>query len=533
MELNQAVRRILGRHLILLCLCMSVGLGLGYLASANTTSTYSAETRLVLDTQDPTGLDEAQTIADTARAIVTSPNEVRVALRYAGVERSAEDVAAHDITVRALGSSGVLQLQVTDPSPRAAAVIANKLSDDLIQTRLAVSQGGYEQLHAKLQAQIQDLTAALEKTVRNIKGSSVPEPRALARQSVLQRQLAVAQTSLGNLEAVQAQRPKPEIIDRAEAPLTPDPSHWAKGTVLGGLAGLLIGLGLAALVETLRPSIVGAGAISRELGAPLLGEIHKSGDVPAVVAETARLAAIAADVRSIQLVAADPTRDLSGLAEAMQSALRHALAGTSRSRISPAPPRFRSFTAAPTKATDVRATGLVAALPSTVSKTDLEPLQSLLEITGYALIGIITFPRARWWSRKDALARFSPDATDTKSDESAPAGTEAGGPADRDHEVDREFSAADDAADGDAAPGPHSVPPGSRGAPIGGGDANNAHDRATAARQAPGDERSSVGTLLSLRETTTPASDPTVRANGTDPHLDSKVDGKSRGKGSK
>src|SRR5204862_2186435 len=171
MELNQAVRRILGRHLILLLLCTSVGLGLGYRASANTTSTYSAETRLVLDTQDPTGLDEAQTIADTARAIVTSPNEVRIALRYAGVERNAADVAAHDITVRALGSSGVLQLEVTDPSPRAAAVVANKLSDDLIQTRLAVSQGGYEELHSKLQAQIKGLTSSLEKTVRQIKGS--------------------------------------------------------------------------------------------------------------------------------------------------------------------------------------------------------------------------------------------------------------------------------------------------------------------------------------------------------------------------
>ena len=305
--------------------------------------------------------------------------------------------------------------------------------------------------------------------------------------------------------------------------------------MLGGLAGLLIGLGLAALVETLRPSIVGAGAISRELGAPLLGEIHKSGDVPAVVAETARLAAIAADVRSIQLVAADPTRDLSGLAEAMQSALSHALAGTSRSRISPAPPRFRSFTSAPTKATDVRATGLVAALPSTVSKTDLEPLQSLLEITGYALIGIITYPHERRWPKRDALDRFSPDVTEKESAESAPVGTEPDGPVDRDHEGERVSSAADEesAAHADAVPGPGPVPRRSAVGSIGGGDANNSHDRATAAPQAPGGDRSSVSTLLSLREAATPASEPTVRPNGTHPHLDSKVDGKSRGEGNK
>src|SRR4051812_36321919 len=171
MELNQAVKRILGRHLLLLCLCTAIGLVLGYVLSAEAAPSYSAEARLVLDTQDPTGLDEAQTIADTARAIVTSPSEVRTALRYAGASRNPLTVASNDVAVRALGSSGILQLTVTDRDPRIAAVVANKLSDDLIRTRLAVSQGGYEHLHSNLESQIRELTASLEKTVQHIKSS--------------------------------------------------------------------------------------------------------------------------------------------------------------------------------------------------------------------------------------------------------------------------------------------------------------------------------------------------------------------------
>src|SRR4051794_12098566 len=428
MELNQAVKRVLGRHLFLVSICTIVGLAIGFLFSARAVPTYSAETRLVLDTQDPTGLDEAQTIADTARAIVTSPSEVRVALRYAGATRNPLSVASNDIAVRALGSSGVLQLTVTDRDPRIAAVVANKLSDDLIRTRLAVSQGGYEHLRSTLESQIQELTTSLEKTVRNVRSAPVAQPRAVARETVLQRQLSVAQTSLSNLEAEQAQKPKPDIIDRAEAPIDPNPSRWAKDTALGGLAGLLIGLALAALLETLRPSIVGAAALARELGAPSLGELPSRNDVPPVVAETARLAAISADVRLIQLVAADPSRDLTGLADALQTGLQHALEERTRSRVSPAPPKFRSFSAVPTKAADVRATGLVAVLPSTIAKAGLQPLESLLEITGYELIGIIIYRSRRWWRGGSGAPPLSTPASridHTARDESAPPEGEA------------------------------------------------------------------------------------------------------------
>lgn len=423
MELNQALRRIVGRHFPLFLLCTSLGLGFGYLVSAKTVPAYSAETRLVLDTQDPTGLAEAQTIADTARAIVTSPSEVRNVLRSAGAVRNALSVAQNDISVRALGSSGVLQLMVTDADPRVAAVVANKLSDDLIQTRLAVSQGGYEELHASLETKIANLTASLQRTTRNVNGPSGGDPRALARQAILQRQLSVAETSLSNLEAEQALRPKPEIIDRAEAPITANPSRWTKNLAFGGLAGALLGLGLAALLETFRPTIVGAGAIARELDAPPLGELPKRRNVvPRALAEKAQLAAISWEAKFVQLVAADPARDLSGLAESMQVQLHRALEETSQPQISPAAPRFRSFSANPTRTAEARATALIAVLPSSIAKTDLEPLESLLSITGYSLIGIMTYRPTRWYRRRDPLSPFSgePDRQETSASASDP-----------------------------------------------------------------------------------------------------------------
>src|SRR5205823_2853083 len=140
-----------------------------------------------------------------------------------------------------------------------------------------------------------------------------------------------------------------------------------------GLAGALLGIGLAALIETFRPTIVGARAIGEELGTPPIGELAKPGeDVPGSLAEKARFAAITAEAKFIQLIASDPDRDLSRLAKAMQLALKRALGG-GRMRISPAPPKFRSFSASPTRVAEGRSTALIAVLPSSIAKSDLEP----------------------------------------------------------------------------------------------------------------------------------------------------------------
>src|SRR6476659_8677936 len=120
MEINEAGRRIVGQHLSLILLFVVVG-AVGAFVLVGASQTYTASARLVLNTPDPTDRAGAIAIADTGNALATSPAEVTRALNSAHVTgRSGITVAQH-VSVRGLGTSGVLQLSVTDKSPSVAA----------------------------------------------------------------------------------------------------------------------------------------------------------------------------------------------------------------------------------------------------------------------------------------------------------------------------------------------------------------------------------------------------------------------------
>ena len=123
MEINEAGRRIVGEHWRLILLFLLAGLIGAYLLVGGSRS-YTATARLVLNTPDPTDRASAIAIADTGNALATSPAEVTRALRAAHVSgRDGTTVAKH-VSVRGLGTSGVLQLSVTDKVPRVATAVA-------------------------------------------------------------------------------------------------------------------------------------------------------------------------------------------------------------------------------------------------------------------------------------------------------------------------------------------------------------------------------------------------------------------------
>ena len=85
MDLNEAGRRIVVRHWSVIVFCICMGVGLTALMHIRDTVTYTASARLVLDTQDPESRAASAAIADTAKAIATSPSQVSDALRNADV----------------------------------------------------------------------------------------------------------------------------------------------------------------------------------------------------------------------------------------------------------------------------------------------------------------------------------------------------------------------------------------------------------------------------------------------------------------
>ena len=96
---------------------------------------------------------------------------------------------------------------------------------------------------------------------------------------------------------------------------------------LAGVLGLVVGMLIASIAETIRPTVPGARRVSRRLGAPTLGQL-KSGEMRGEqtpnlenLAIRLRLAANHADVSTIALVDVNGQYELAELAHSLELSL--------------------------------------------------------------------------------------------------------------------------------------------------------------------------------------------------------------------
>ncbi|MBX5475220.1 MAG: hypothetical protein IRZ20_09430, partial [Thermoleophilia bacterium] len=336
MEINEAARRILQQHWRVVLVCLLVGLGVASLLNSGRATSYSATTRLVLDTQDPKSRTESEAIADTAKAIATSPQQVATALRRIRVQdRDPVQIARHDVGVAPLGTSAVLSLTVTDRDPKVAAALSTALARVVIRARLGVTNGHLPSALAALDRRIVDLNTriaaidvqmdALNAKLATAAGGAADALRAkadnLARtRDFLTQQRGVLESERVGLTAADAMRPKPAVLSPAQIPLHPDPSRRGADLLLGALLGIVAGVGIAGLLETFWPTLVGGLAVARELDTALLGTLEGSLDEDEgsareqAAAARIRMAAEAKGARTVQLVPVGRRLDLWPLA---------------------------------------------------------------------------------------------------------------------------------------------------------------------------------------------------------------------------
>jgi uncharacterized protein involved in exopolysaccharide biosynthesis len=397
-ELNDALRRVFGQHRGLIVWSVVLGLLLAALIHLGDTRTYTASTRFALDTADPETQAESASIADTAKAIATSPVQIKGAIDRARMRtREPVDLTEEQISIRALGSSGVLQLSVTDSHARAAAALANALAERVINARLRVSSGQLKEVLNDLNGRIGAVNrrlAGIDSQVDAISGdggltasSGDPESVQRLRELLRKRDRLTQQRTVLESERVRAlstdaMRPAPSIISAATPPAKPDPSKRIPDIVLGGLLGLIVGAGLAALCEALRPTLVGGEALARELDTPLIGtltESSKPGYIDDMAAVTGRLqlAARARGVASIGLVTTRRELDLEELAERI-----NAIWVGSAAPVQP-------FNAQQLALSNGGGTGLALVAPPTLKMTELEDVTHLLRMSPAPLVGVI------------------------------------------------------------------------------------------------------------------------------------------------
>jgi uncharacterized protein involved in exopolysaccharide biosynthesis len=505
LELGDALQRILRRHWSFIALAVIVGLAIPIVGHARDEKRYVATSRLVIDASDPKDAQASTSLADAAQGIVTSPGRVASALRKAHAARNAKDFAASNVAIKVIGTSGVVDLSVSDKSPTVATVVANDLARQLVQARQQVAGGDLPQLVESLNTQIDaatqriaelnqasgasaatvDARAAQARVLKVQHDAAVRDRsdlekqrqaviqqlgRPQASQDVLARQaasldsqinaanqriaeleaastaVADPQSSPGDVlrlqhdEAVQersdlqsqrqrlveseALRPKATIIDPARQPSGPASSGLVADLLLGGLLGLILGIALAAVLEVLRPSVVGSEALARELHVPVLGKLSGPPTSSKPIDDDrlggfVRLAANGAGVGSIRLVGAGPAIDLERMADWLGAA-----AGLPRTDLALAAAQLPidrgngSSWGMPVVASTNGAghsTGLVLVAPSTLKRSDLDPIAHLVAMTHWLLLGVITYERpSRFRRRKQPVRMTTPPTVVTE-----------------------------------------------------------------------------------------------------------------------
>jgi capsular polysaccharide biosynthesis protein len=400
MDLHDVARRILLGHRIVMLACIVVSTAVVLAIHMGESPLYSASTRVILDFPEPSSAAQATAIAEAAKAIITSPTHIISALNAAGVTRDPL-LVAQGITVVPLGTSEVVQITVQDSKPDGAMAIANALTDDLIQTRLA---GNRSTLIPGLDDQIKSLDdriGALDKQITSLsaqlQGMRVDPSdwqTAGVRGQLLSDQIIAASNQRAALTQeklnLQAQRnslilgstrPTPTVVDWASLPLAPDPSRLLADIALALIGGLVLGVAGSAAMEQFGSRVAGRASVASAFGAPVLGRLP---DTTGLLPRRLKLAANAAEIGAVELIGAGDTPDLSLLAKTLQAA-RPDQTGAKRVAIfstEETPPRSRSG--------QTPSYGFVVVAPERLKRADLLPVKDLIEISGRPLLGVIT-----------------------------------------------------------------------------------------------------------------------------------------------
>jgi capsular polysaccharide biosynthesis protein len=455
MELRELGDRLLRLHAKLITIMVLAGVLAGLALHLRQQPQYQANARLVVGAEDPQNTAMAAALADTARGIATGPQLVGRAISETGARRDEAQVAA-TVNVQPIGSSGVLTLSVTDQDPQVAVKLANALAAGvvdtratLIQSRLASSIRSLERREAFVNAQIRRLTAQINSLTAQIPITSLPG----TVNSVATTQLSEMQTRLASLQdqatqiAVQrnqlaaTQGPETKVLDTAASALRV-PGRGLLDVLLGGLLGLVVGIALAAAREALRPSLVGAPAISRAIGVPLLGEMGTPPDswTLASLPDAGSYIELAADshhVQEVRFAALDPDGRRRARVRMLEGPLRRLQFGQPKRDPSPraehdgplvVPKSAAAVGAADMADTDVDAknssrTGLVVAVPRVLKLADVDTLTNFIWISGWTLLGVIVYAPSK---RRIKTTRGRPRPGDSQKDSSLGGHVEVG-----------------------------------------------------------------------------------------------------------
>jgi capsular exopolysaccharide synthesis family protein len=166
-----------------------------------------------------------------------------------------EGKVRENVSVSAQGESNIVDVSATADSPALAAGIANTYTTIFVNEQQNANHAYYASALALVNKQLTTLPA-----------KERVSPAGIALASRAQSLGVLAELRSGNVQVAQA----------ATVPTSPSSPKVARNTVLGAVLGLLVGLGLALLLERLDRRIREPKDLESIYGLPLLGVVPES-----------------------------------------------------------------------------------------------------------------------------------------------------------------------------------------------------------------------------------------------------------------
>ena len=335
MEIDEIAARVVRQYWALVLVCIALPLVAMALVTAKQPAQYAANARIITGYIVPASSSQADAIVSQVSGIATSRITASQALNAAGAHRSLTGFIANHITVSGLGSSQVVDLTVTDRDRHVAQKAANVLANDATIALNNVGESGLLAALKAIDSQVVELTQ--KRASLGLQLTTNPHSQQLqAKLAGLDEVIANLTGDRGRLLAQASTQGRAAILDPAALPPRPQSKALPQKLGLAGLLGLVVGILIAAIAETARPTVPGARRVGRRLGAPMLGGLNQAdlrGERTTgldYLGLRLRLAARHAGVSAVALASVGAGReldDLSDLAATLERSMSHGLAG--------------------------------------------------------------------------------------------------------------------------------------------------------------------------------------------------------------
>jgi capsular exopolysaccharide synthesis family protein len=249
--LESTLRVLRRRKLIILTALIAVPLA-AFLYSSSQTKEYTASATLLFESEEETGLNEAARFTATIEGLAQLPAVAAEAAKSLHVDPTAlggVEVGSGN------ENANLTTISATSESPEQAAEIANAYARATVSFQRRSSQ-------AKVKAKI----SVLEKRIESVTAAEPNSPK-----------IALLQEQLETLEVEEAlQTGEISLVQEASPPTSASRPRTKRNVILGLLLGVVLGLGLAALVERLDRRVRGVNELAELFRLPIIGRIPKN-----------------------------------------------------------------------------------------------------------------------------------------------------------------------------------------------------------------------------------------------------------------